>query len=87
MPRGYRSGIVTGIALSLGAALLSPVLARWGRPALKTAAKGGLVAYAAARERVAEMTEAISDVLAEAQFELATEQATEGAPAQRDRSA
>jgi cytochrome P450 len=30
-------------------ALLAPALARWGRPALKAAAKGGLAAYDAAR--------------------------------------
>jgi hypothetical protein len=73
--------LVTGLALSLSAMLLSPILrpalARWGRPATKAVLKGGLVAFAAGRERVAEASETLSDMLAEAQFELATEQATE----------
>lgn len=81
MPRSYRSGLVTGLALSLGAMLLSPVLrpalARWGRPATKAVLKGGLVAFAAGRERVAEASETLSDMLAEAQFELASEQAAQ----------
>lgn len=84
MPRSYRSGLVTGLALSLGAMLLAPVLrpalARWGRPATKAVLKGGLVALAAGRERVAEASETLSDMLAEAQFELAAEQADQAPP-------
>jgi hypothetical protein len=81
MPRSYRNGLVTGLALSLGAMLLAPVLrpavTRWGRPATKAVLKGGLVAVAAGRERVAEASETLSDMLAEAQFELAAEQAAQ----------
>ncbi len=77
MARGYTSGVVTGIVVSLAAAALAPVwrpaLSRWGRPALKGAVKQGIVAYAVLRERASEVGENMSDLLAEAQVELATE--------------
>ena len=77
MARGYASGIVTGIVVSLAAAALAPAwrpaLSRWGRPAVKGAIKQGVVAYAVLRERASEMGETVSDLLAEAQVELATE--------------
>ena len=77
MARAYASGVATGIIVSLAAAALAPVwrpaLSRWGRPALKGAIKQGVVAYAVLRERASEMGENMSDLLAEAQVELATE--------------
>jgi Protein of unknown function (DUF5132) len=82
MARAYTSGVVTGIAVSLAAAVLAPVwrpaLSRWGRPALKGAIKQGVVVYAVLRERASEMGENVSDLLAEAQVELATERTGEG---------
>ena len=81
MPRGYKSGLATGLLLSLGAALLEPLwrpaLARWGRPTAKHAIKGGLAAYEVARERLAELGEHAQDLLAEAQVERATERVKE----------
>jgi len=81
MARAYASGVVTGIVVSLAAAALAPVwrpaLSRWGRPALKGAIKQGVVAYAVLRERASEMGENMSDLLAEAQVEVATEGAGE----------
>jgi hypothetical protein len=78
MARGYASGVATGVAVSVAAALFSPVwmplLARWSRPAAKAAIKGGVLAYMAGRERVAELGESMSDLLAEAQTELVAEQ-------------
>ena len=78
MARAYASGVATGIIVSVAAAALAPVwrpaLSRWGRPALKGAIKQGVVAYAVLRERASEMGENMSDLLAEAQVELATEQ-------------
>jgi len=77
MPRGYTSGLMTGLALSVGAALLGPLwrpaLTRWGRPVAKAAIKQGLVAFEVGRERLAEFGETVEDVVAEAQVELATE--------------
>jgi hypothetical protein len=81
MARGYASGVLTGFAVSLAAVALAPVwrpaLSRWGRPALKQAIKQGVVAYAVLSERAAEMGETMSDMVAEAQVELATERAAE----------
>jgi hypothetical protein len=77
MARGYKSGIATGLALSVVAAFFSPLwrpaLARWGRPAMKGAVKGGLAAYDLARERVAEFGEKAEDLMAEAQMERSAE--------------
>jgi hypothetical protein len=85
MARSYKSGIATGLALSVGAALLGPLwrpaLERWGRPAAKGAVKGGLAAYEIARERVAELGEKAQDLVAEAQIERATERARESGAA------
>jgi hypothetical protein len=84
MARGYASGVVTGMAVSIVAAVFAPVwmplLARWSRPAAKAAIKGGALAYMAGRERVAELGESLSDLVAEAQVELVAEQ-TVGADA------
>jgi Protein of unknown function (DUF5132) len=81
MARAYSSGLLTGVLVSIAAAALAPVwrpaLSRWGRPALKGAIKQGIVAYAVLRERAAEMGENMSDVLAEAQVELASESGAE----------
>ncbi len=81
MARSYTSGVLTGVAVSLVAAAFSPVwrpaLSRWGRPALKQAIKQGVAAYGVMRERTAELGENVSDLLAEAQVELASERAAE----------
>ncbi|MBV8095331.1 MAG: DUF5132 domain-containing protein [Acetobacteraceae bacterium] len=81
MARNYASGLVTGVAISLAVALFTPLwrpaLYRWGRPLAKGAVKQGLIAYELGRERVAEMGEAVSDLVAEAQVELATEGASQ----------
>lgn len=77
MARAYAGGVLTGIVVSLAAAALAPAwrpaLSRWGRPAVKGAMKQGIVAYATLRERAAEMGETMSDLMAEAQVELAVE--------------
>lgn len=91
MARAYASGVVTGIIVSVAAAALAPVwrpaLSRWGRPALKGAIKQGVVAYAVLRERASEMGENMSDLLAEAQVELATEGTDGGADTSVTRAA
>jgi hypothetical protein len=86
MARGYGSGLVTGVALSLLAAFLAPLwkptATRYGRPAAKAAIKQGLVALELGRERLAGLGETVEDMLAEAQLEIAAErmQATSPAP-------
>jgi hypothetical protein len=77
MPRGYGTGIATGIALSLIAAVFAPLwrpaAARYGRQAAKGALKQGLRAYDLGRDRVAELSETVGDLMAEAQLELGTD--------------
>jgi hypothetical protein len=84
MPRTYGTGIATGFAIAVAAAvfrpLWAPALARLGRPAAKGAIKQGVLAYEIGRERIAELGETMSDLMAEAQFELAAERAAEPMP-------
>ncbi|MBV8615783.1 MAG: DUF5132 domain-containing protein [Acetobacteraceae bacterium] len=79
MARGYGAGMATGLAVGVVAAFLRPLwlpaMARWGRPAAKAAIKQGVLAYELGRERVAELGESVSDLVAEAQVELAAERA------------
>lgn len=75
----YRAGVLTGLGLSLAAALVLP---RWGRPAAKATIKGGMAAYESASETLARLRETLEDIAAEAAFERAIEHA-EGADAER----
>jgi hypothetical protein len=70
MALGYRSGLLTGLGLSLAAALLLP---RWGRPAAKATIKGGMAAFETASETLARLRETLEDIAAEAAFERAAE--------------
>src|SRR3954464_15868057 len=70
MALGYRSGLLTGLGLSLAAAFLLP---RWGRPAAKATIKGGMAAYETASETLARLRETLEDIVAEAVFERAAE--------------
>lgn len=85
MPRSYRSGLATGIVISLVAVALAPLwrpaAARYGRQAAKAAIKQGIAAYELSRDRLAELSETMSDVLAEAEVERA---ATQQGPSEGD---
>ena len=65
----------TGLALGVGALILSPVVmplvSGVARPLMKAMVKGGIVAYDTAREYLAEAGEFVSDIAAEARAELA----------------
>ena len=67
--------IITGLAIGLGTAVLVPwvVPAVGGllRPAAKAVIKGGIVAYDWGRQAAAEVSEAASDMAAEARAEAA----------------
>ncbi len=84
MARGYTSGLMTGLALSVLAAFLGPLwrpaASRYGRPAAKAAIKQGLVAFEVGRERLAELGETVEDMLAEAKVELATDRMRSAMP-------
>jgi hypothetical protein len=62
--------VVTGLAVGVGAAVLTPLLAPAVtsvlRPAAKAVIKGGIVVYDRARESMAKVSEATSDMVAEA---------------------
>jgi hypothetical protein len=73
MALSYRTGILTGVGLSLVAAFMLP---RWGRPATKATIKGGMAAYESASETLARLREILSDISAEATFERAAEHAS-----------
>lgn len=68
MALSYRTGVLTGIGLSLVAALVLP---RWGRPLTKATVKGGLAAYETASETLAQLRETLADLTAEAAYERA----------------
>ena len=69
MAFSYRSGVLTGVGLSLVAAFALP---RWGRPAAKATIKGSMAAYETAAETLARLREVLEDITAEATFERAT---------------
>ena len=72
MALSYRTGVLTGVGLSLVAAFVLP---RWGRPATKATIKGGMAAYESASETLARLRETLEDIAAEAAFERAVEHA------------
>jgi hypothetical protein len=63
-----------GLAISVGAILLAPVvlpaLAGLARPMAKAAIKGGILVYEKSRETAAELSEVFEDLVAEAKAEL-----------------
>ena len=70
-------GVLVGVAVGVGAALIGPALWRLGRPLLKDAIKAGAAGYGAARLAAARAAEEMEDLAAEAAHELA--QATQAA--------
>jgi Protein of unknown function (DUF5132) len=70
----FKNGLGGGIAVVVGVAVLgpivAPVLGRVLKPLVKTAIKGGIVAYGWGREGFAEMQEYIEDTYAEANAEM-----------------
>ena len=63
-------GFAAGVGISLVTPLVLTALATVARPAARAAIKAGLVLYEKGREKVAEASEAIEDLVAEAQAEL-----------------
>lgn len=72
--------IVTGLAIAVGTAVLAPVIGPAVgsilRPAAKAAIKGGIVAYDWGRQAVAQVSEATSDMVAEARVDAQHTEAT-----------
>ncbi|TCT07800.1 DUF5132 domain-containing protein [Aquabacter spiritensis] len=78
-------GLLIGLALGLGTAVIGPALWRLGRPLAKDAIKAGVTGFGAARVAVARASEEVEDLVAEAAHELA--QATQAADAESEAGA
>jgi Protein of unknown function (DUF5132) len=70
----FKNGLGSGLAVAVGVAVLGPIvmpaLARGLKPVVKSAIKGGIVAYGWGRESIAEMREYMEDTYAEAHAEM-----------------
>ncbi|MGK7915253.1 MAG: DUF5132 domain-containing protein [Prochloraceae cyanobacterium] len=64
-----------GLAIGLGALVLTPVLAKFGQPIAKAAIKSSIAVYEKTKSAIAETGEVLEDIVAESQAELAEEQA------------
>ncbi len=68
-------GIVAGIGALVLAPIVIPAIAKIGKPIAKAAIKGGITLYEKSKGAVAEAGEVLEDLVAEAQAELADEEA------------
>ena len=75
------TALLAGFAGGLAAPLMLPRLERNLRPATRSAFKTGIALYERGRERVAEIGEMASDIMAEARAEYDAEQAAAGSVA------
>lgn len=70
----FKSGnLGTGLAIVVGAAVLSPIVLPVLRPVAKTLIKAGIVAFEQGRAAYAELSERTGDMVAEARHELESE--------------
>lgn len=69
-------GLIAGIGAVILAPVLLPLAAGVGKPLVKSAIKGGILAYEKARGALAEVGETWEDMVAEARAELAEGQQT-----------
>ncbi|WP_420266228.1 DUF5132 domain-containing protein [Candidatus Magnetominusculus dajiuhuensis] len=70
----FKGNALSGLAIGIGAAVLSPViipiLASVVKPLTKAAIKGGIIAYGRGIELAAEIGEVVEDLVVEAKAEL-----------------
>lgn len=75
---GLKGNILSGLAVGIGAAVIAPavvpIVASVVKPLAKAAIKGGIMLYEKGREVVAEATEMVEDIVAEAKAEMAEAQ-------------
>jgi hypothetical protein len=62
----FQGNVLTSVAVGLGAVLLAPLAGPVLRPAAKAVIKGGILAY----QGLADLGEAVGDLVAEARYEL-----------------
>jgi hypothetical protein len=76
LENGLKGNIIMGLAIGVGTAILAPVVipmvASIAKPLAKAAIKGGIMLYEKNRELIAEATEVVEDLVAEAKAELDT---------------
>lgn len=74
---GLKGNILSGLAIGIGAAIVAPVVipiaASVVKPLAKAAIKGGIMLYEKGKETVAEVSEMVEDIVAEAKSEMAEE--------------
>ena len=84
---GLKGNIIMGLAIGVGTAILAPVVipmvASIAKPLAKAAIKGGIMLYEKNRELIAEATEVVEDLVAEAKAELDTVSATAAESAEK----
>ncbi len=72
---GLKGNILSGLAIGIGAAIIAPVIvpiaASIVKPLAKAVIKGGIMLYEKGKETVAEVSEMVEDVVAEAKAEMA----------------
>ncbi len=71
-----KADLWTGVAIGVGllvAPVVIPVIADAARPVAKAAIKGGLMLYEKGREMIAEVSEVVEDLAAEAKSEVLAE--------------
>lgn len=74
----FKGNVLTGVAIGFGAVLFAPMAGQVLRPTAKALIKGGMLAY----KGIADLGEVASDMVAEAQAELAQEYAVATATAE-----
>jgi len=74
-----RGGLLLGVAVGVGAAIVAPAVWRVMRPTAKSALRAGLTGYGAARVAAARAGEEVEDLVAEVVHEMETEAETDEA--------
>lgn len=71
---GLRGNILNGLAIGIGAAIIAPalipVVSSVVKPIAKAVIKGGLLCYERGKESIAELSEMVEDIAAEAKAEI-----------------
>jgi hypothetical protein len=71
----FKGNIVSGLAIGIGSAVIAPLivpaLSKVAKPLAKVAIKSGLLLYETGKEKFAEVSEVVDDLVAEAKSEVA----------------
>ncbi|MCX8069326.1 MAG: DUF5132 domain-containing protein [Thermodesulfovibrionales bacterium] len=71
---GLRGNILNGLAIGIGAAIIAPalipVVSSIVKPIAKAVIKGGILCYERGKESIAEISEMVEDIAAEAKAEI-----------------